>query len=162
MGYITKNKYLEEMIEKYSNLVYRLAMARTGKKEYSEDIFQEVFLRLSRKMPKFENEEHEKAWLIKVTINCSKNLLNSGFLKHKSESEIELSFTTNERHDVYYAVLELPLKYRTIIYLYYYEGYKINEISKILKISENTVKSQLSRARKKLKTKLEGGFEDDE
>lgn len=161
MAYTTKNKYLEEMIEKYSNMVYRLAMTRTGKKENSEDVFQEVFLRLSRKMPKFENEEHEKAWLIRVTINCSKNLLNSGFLKHRSDTEEELSFETKERHDVYYAVSELPLKYRTIIYLYYYEGYKINEISKILKIKENTVKSQLSRAREKLKTKLEGGFEDE-
>jgi len=161
MAYISKNKYLEEMIDKYSNMVYRLAMARTGKKENSEDVFQEVFLRLSKKMPEFENEEHEKAWLIRVTINCSKNLLNSAFLKHKTDSERELTFENVERNEVYYAVAELPLKYRTIIYLYYYEGYKINEISKILKIKENTVKSQLSRAREKLKEKMEGGFGDE-
>ena len=161
MEYTTKNKYLEEMINKYSDMVYRLAMARTGKKENSEDVFQEVFLRLSKKMPKFENEEHEKAWLIRVTINCSKNLLNSAFLRHKSDTEEELTFQTEDRHDVYYAVLELPLKYRTIIYLYYYEGYNINEISHILKIKENTIKSQLVRAREKLKTKLEGVFEDE-
>ena len=161
MVYTNKNKYLEEMINKYSDMVYRLAMARTGQKENSEDVFQEVFFRLSKKIPKFESEEHEKAWLIRVTINCSKNLLGCAFLKHKSETEQELTFETEERHEIYYAVSKLPLKYRTIIYLYYYEGYKINEISKILKIKENTVKSQLSRAREQLKNMLEGGFEDE-
>jgi len=161
MVYTSKNTYLEKMIDKYSDMVYRLAMTRTGKKENSEDVFQEVFLRLSRKMPEFKSEEHEKAWIIRVTINCSKNLLNSAFFRHKSEMTEELSFQTEERHDVYYAVLELPLKYRTIIYLYYYEGYKINEISKVLKIKENTVKSQLARAREKLKSNLKGGFEDE-
>jgi len=161
MVYTSKNTYLEKMVDKYSDMVYRLAMTRTGKKENSEDVFQEVFLRLSKKMPNFKNEEHEKAWLIRVTINCSKNLLNSAFLRHKSDTEKELTFENEDRHEIYYAVLELPLKYRTIIYLYYYEGYKINEISKILKINENTVKSQLARAREKLKTKLEGGLEDE-
>ena len=161
MVYTSKNTYLEKIVDKYSDMVYRLAMTRTGKKENSEDVFQEVFLRLSKKMPNFKNEEHEKAWLIRVTINCSKNLLNSAFLRHKSDTEKELTFENEDRHEIYYAVLELPLKYRTIIYLYYYEGYKINEISKILKINENTVKSQLARAREKLKTKLEGGLEDE-
>ena len=161
MVYTNKNTYLEKMINKYSDMVYRLAMTRTGKREHSEDVFQEVFLRLSKKMPNFKSEEHEKAWLIRVTINCSKNLLNSAFLRHKSDAEKELTFENEDRHEIYYAVLELPLKYRTIIYLYYYEGYKIDEISRILKTNENTVKSQLARAREKLKTKLEGGLEDE-
>ena len=160
MEYIDKNKYLESMIEKYSNMVYRLALTRTKCKENSEDVYQEVFLRLSKKLPKFESEEHEKAWLIKVTINCSKNLLNSNFLKYNSELKEEITFETKERHDIYYAVHELPLKYRTIIHLYYYENYKINEISKILNIKENTIKSNLSRAREKLKQKVEGGIEE--
>ena len=127
--------------------------------ENAEDIFQEVFIKFSEKTPKFKSEEHEKAWLIKVTINCSKNLLNSNFLKYNSELKEEITFETKERHDIYYAVHELPLKYRTIIHLYYYEQYKINEISKILNINENTIKSRLSRAREKLKQKIEGGIE---
>jgi len=160
MMYLNKEKYLEMMIEKYSDMVYRLALTRTKTKENSEEVYQEVFLRLSRKMPIFENEEHEKAWLIKVTINCSKNLLNSAFLRHTIDMKEELIFETKERHDIYYAVQELPLKYRTIIHLYYYEGYKINEICKILNTNENTIKSSLSRARKKLKEKIEGGIEE--
>ena len=158
--YLNKEKYLEMMIEKYSNMVYRLALTRTNTKENSEDVYQEVFLRLARKMPEFKNEEHEKAWLIRVTINCSKNLLNSSFLKNTTEMKEELVFETKERHDIYYAVQDLPVKYRTIIYLFYYEDYKINEISKRLKINENTIKSRLSRAREKLKEKIEGGIEE--
>lgn len=159
MVYTNKNKYLEMMIEKYSDMVYRLALTRTKSKENSEDVHQEVFFRLSRKLPQFECEEHEKAWLIKVTINCSKNLLSS-ILKNTTELKEEIIFETKERHDIYYAVQELPLKYRTIIHLYYYEGYKINEISKLLKINENTIKSRLARAREKLKERIEGGIEE--
>lgn len=160
MEYTDKNKYLEKMIEKYSDMVYRLALTRTKSKENSEDVYQDVFLRLSKKLPDFESEQHEKAWLIRVTINCSKNLLSSKFLKYKEELKEDITFETKERHDIYYAVQELPLKYRTIIHLYYYENYKINEISKILNIKENTIKSNLSRAREKLKQKVEGGIEE--
>ncbi len=160
MEYIDKNKYLEKIINEYSDMVYRLALTRTKSKENSEDVYQEVFLRLAKKLPNFESKEHEKAWLIRVTINCSKNLLNSKFLKNRADIKEEITFETQERHDIYYAVQELPLKYRTIIYLYYYENYKINEISKILKVNENTIKTRLSRAREQLKQKIEGGIEE--
>lgn len=161
MEYTNTDKYLEKMIEKYSNMIYRLALVRTKTKENSEDVYQEVFLRLAKKMPNFESEEHEKAWLIRVTINCSKNLLNSKFLKNTTELKEEIVFETKERHDIYYAVQQLPLKYRTVVHLHYYENYKINEISRILGIKENTVKSHLARAREKLKNAMEGGIEDE-
>lgn len=162
MVFLNEEKYLEEIVDKYSNMIYRLAMTRTGSKENSEDVLQEVMLKLAKKLPQFENEDHEKAWLIRVTINCSNTLLSSSFLKHKAELDENLSFETQERHDIYYAVLELSLKYRTIIHLYYYEGYKINEISNIMKTNENTIKSQLSRAREQLKLKMKGGIDDEE
>lgn len=161
MAYINRNKFLEETIEKYSNMVYSLAMARTRNIETSEDIYQEVFLRLARKMPEFENEEHKKAWLIRVTINCTKTILNSSFLKHRAELDENLSFETPERHDIYYAVFKLPIKYRTVVHLYYYENYSIKEIGKILKVNENTIKSRLSRARKELEKFIKGGIEDE-
>lgn len=158
MVYMNRNKMIEETIEKYSNMVYRLAMARTGNVETSEDVYQEVFFRLARKMPEFESEEHKKAWLIRVTINCSKTILNSSFLKHRAELDENLKFETPERHDIYYAVLNLPIKYRTVIHLYYYEDYSIKEIGKIMKLNENTVKSRLARARAKLEKVIKGGF----
>ena len=161
MEYKNNNELLNDIIEKYSNMVYRLAMARTGNKETSEDVYQEVFLRLARKMPEFESEEHKKAWLIKVTINCTKNILSSAFLRHRTDLDENMKFETPERHDIYYAVLSLTVKERTLIHLYYYENYTIKEISKILKENENTIKSRLSRAREKLKEKVKGGIEDE-
>lgn len=161
MVYTSNNDYLEQMIEKYSNMVYRLAMARTGNVENSEDVYQEVFFKLAKKMPEFKNEEHEKAWLIRVTINCSKNLLNSAFLRHRTDIDENISFETEERHDIYYAVQKLPQKYKTVIHLYYYEDYSIKEISKLLHSNENTIKSRLSRARKELEKSVEGGFENE-
>ena len=136
-------------------------MARTRNIETSEDVYQEVFLRLARKMPEFESEEHKKAWLIRVTINCSKSILNSSFIKHRADLDENLSFETPERHDIYYAVLNLPIKYRTVIHLYYYENYSIKEISKILKLNENTIKTRLSRARQKLEKTVKGGIENE-
>lgn len=156
MEYTNKNQYLEKMVEKYSNMIYRLALIRTKTKENSEDVYQEVFLRLAKKMPDFKSEEHEKAWLIRVTINCSKNLLNSKFFKNTSELKEDIPFETEEKHNIYYSVQKLPIKYKTIVHLYYYENYKIKEISQILKMKENTVKSYLARAREKLKMEEEG------
>lgn len=157
-----KTSNLDEVIEKYADMVYRLALARTNSKQNAEDIFQEVFLRLVKKNPIFVNEEHKKAWLIKVTINCTKSLFNSGFIKNTVPLEDDIKFETKEKHDVYYAVAELSQKYRTVIYLFYYENYQIKEISEILNINESTVKTRLSRAREKLQEKLKGGSWDDE
>jgi len=157
----TRNEYLEYLIETYSDTVYRLAMSRTRKKETSEDVYQEVFLRLAKKIPEFDSEEHEKAWIIRVTINCSKNILGDKFASHNiGEGALSDPGTCGQvplqdSHDIYYAVLNLPLKYRTVIYLFYYEGYKIEEISRILKVKESTIKSQLMRAREKLRIKID-------
>lgn len=158
MIYTNKEDYLKYLIDEYSNMVYRLALSRTKNKETSEDVYQEVFLRLSKKLPDFQSTEHEKAWLIRVTINCTKNILSSNFMRSKEELKENIPFETEEKGMVYYAVLALPLKYRTIIHLFYYEGYKIEEISKILDMNENTIKTRLSRAREKLKSKMKGGF----
>ncbi len=160
---INKNEYLNYMVEKYANMVYRIALTRTNNKSDSEDIFQEVFLRVTKKMPVFENEEHEKAWIIRVTINCSNSLLSSAWNKKTQALEENIEFETKQRHDVYYEVAKLPVKYRTVIYLFYYEGYKINEISKILNTNESTVKTWLARAREKIKENMnEGGVFEDE
>lgn len=145
--YMEENQYFEYIIKEYSDMVFRLAISRTGNKEHAEDIYQEVFLRLAKRNPKFENKEHEKAWLIKVTINCTKNFWNANtYLKNLEELKEEIKFETKEKSEAYYAVMELSKQYRTIIYLYYYEKYKISEISKILNIKEGTIKSRISKS----------------
>lgn len=158
-----KNKveFLEKLIITYGDMVYRLALARTRNKEMAEDVYQDVFLKIGKRNPKFENENHEKAYIIKATINQTKTFLDSKHIKRVEELKENLSFKVPERGEIYYAVLELPIKYRTAIYLFYYEEYKINEIASLMKSNENTVKSWLSRAREMLKNKIEGGMEDE-
>lgn len=156
-----KEQYLKEIIEKHSDMVYRIALTRCGTVENAEDIFQDVFVKFSEKMPKFENEEHEKAWFIRVTINLSKNLNKSAWNNKVIELDENIVFETQEELDIFKTVCELPQNYKTVIYLLYYEGYKVKEISKLMKTKEGTIKTWLSRAREMLKEKLEGGFGDE-
>lgn len=152
---------LERIYRRHYLTVYRLALAKCGgKRENAEDVFGEVFFQLLRYLDKggfFNDENHEKAWLIRVTINCSKSVLRTYARPHEDLPE---SFSEmNEEHgEVFDAVMALPKKYRIVIHLFYFEEYSIREIAQMLKIKENTVKSQLSRGRKMLKCKLsEGG-----
>ncbi|MBR2587991.1 MAG: sigma-70 family RNA polymerase sigma factor [Bacilli bacterium] len=156
-----RQEYIRKTIEKYSDMVYRIALTRCANKENAEDIFQEVFLKFSEKMPKFESEEHEKAWFIRVTINLTKNLYNSAWNKKTTALEETIIFETPEESEVFHEVLSLQQNYKTVVYLFYYEGYKVKEISEIMQTSENTIKTWLSRARDELKNKLKGGFEDE-
>lgn len=152
---------IKNMIEKYSGLVYKVAITRSGNIENAEDVFQEVFIKYSQKMPKFENEEHEKAWFIRVTINLTKNLHNQAWNRKTVPLEETIQFEEKEEENIFQIVSTLPQNYRTVVYLFYYEGYKIKEISKILKTREGTIKTWLSRARESLKEKIEGGFENE-
>ena len=110
---MTREVDIKETIEKYSDMVYRIALTRSGVVENAEDIFQEVFMKYSEKMPKFENEEHKKAWLIRVTINLSKNFVNQAWNRKVVNLDENLRFETAEESDVFSIVCELPEKYRT-------------------------------------------------
>ena len=156
---VPKQEYIEQLIEEYGDMVFRLAISRVKSKEEAEDVFQEVFIKIYEKMPEFVSKEHEKYWIIRVTINLSKNILKSSWHRKVLPLDSEIKFEDKEERDVYFEVLRLPLKYRTILQLYYYESFKIDEIAEILKISPNTAKTRLRRAREKLKINLKGGFE---
>ncbi len=159
---MASQKDIINLIEKYSNMVYRIAVVRVKTKEEAEDIYQEVFLKLSDKMPKFKSEAHEKAWIIRVTINISNNYLKSAWKrKVVGLDENVQAEESNDISNVYSEVSKLPEDYKIVIYLYYYEGYKVSEISNILEKKENTVKTWLSRARELLRQKLEGGFDNE-
>ena len=148
-----------EIVEKYFDMIYRLAVAQTKSREHADDVVQEVFLRFVRTDKVFESEDHIKAWLIRVAINCSRNVFTDSWAKKTVPLSEELVFNTEEKSDVYYAAMELPQKYRTVIHLFYYEDLSIAQISQYLKIKESTIKSQLSRAREMLRNKLKGGYE---
>ncbi|WP_051650890.1 RNA polymerase sigma factor [Lachnoclostridium phytofermentans] len=152
---------IDLVISKYSDLVYKLACCRIKNKYDAEDIFQEVFLQLIKYKTKFTGEEHLKAWLIRVTINCC----NKHFLSLKnSPFEIiteDLVYLTPEESEVYQAVLSLHNKYRTVIHLFYYEELSIKQISDVLGKKEGTIKSLLARGRNLLKNKLLGSFSEE-
>ena len=152
---------MKQIIDEYADMVYRIALTRCRCIENAEDVFQEVFMRFSIKSPKFESKEHEKAWFIRVTINLTKNIKESAWNKKVVRLDENIVFSTKEENDVYTAVCTLPKNYRTVIYLLYYEGYKVHEISKLMNKPDGTIKIWLYRAREILKQELEGGFENE-
>ena len=140
----------EEAFNKYSDMVYRLAFARVKNKYDADDILQDVFLRFIKQKKNLTNEEHTKALLIRITINCTKRMFASGWFKKTQPADESIAVNMPE-NDTLDAVLRLPVKYRTVIHLYYYCCYSTDEIAKILNTKPSTVKSQLHRARQKLK-----------
>lgn len=145
------NDCSEKVIRYYSDMVYRLAFVRTGTKHDADDVFQEVFLRYVKKNPVFVEEEHRKAWLIRVTINCSNNFWSSLWNKKTQELNNEILFETKENINLYSELQQLPLKYREVIHLFYYEDMSLEEISIALNRKNSTVRTQLTRARAMLK-----------
>ena len=153
--------FKHEMTVKYFDTVYRLALARTKDKSLADDVCQDVFLKYIKSDKEFESEEHVKAWLITVTINCSKSVFMSSWFKKTVPLSEELTFTDPESNDVYRSVMKLPKKYSTVIHLFYYEDMSISEIAKLLNIKEATVKSHLFRGRNQLKELLGGRYDYD-
>ena len=123
-------KDVEEDIKKYSSLVYRTAISILKTKHDSEDIYQNVFIKLYEYKKEFDSEEHKKAWLIKVTINECKSLLRRSWFKNREELDENLIFYENNEDSVLEEVEKLSFKYRVVVYLFYYEKYKECEISK--------------------------------
>ncbi len=153
---------LDALYPAYADMVYRLALIRTRNIADAEDITQEVFLRYLRKDPAFASAGHQKAWLITVTVNCSKTLLTTAFRRHTAPEDAAAGSVSDDMPDdtVYRAVAELPEKYRTAVHLFYYEGYAVAEIAAMMHSNESTVKSWLFRARGMLKESLKGAFDD--
>lgn len=150
---------VDRAIELYADMIRRLCMVHLKNYSDTEDIFQTVFLKYVLSSVIFENEEHEKAWFIRVTVNACKDLLKS-FFRSRTVSIDEL---VNEPEalavyntEVLEAVLSLPYKYKNVVYLYYYEGYSAVEISRILGKNVNTVYTLLTRSKRLLKEMLGG------
>nr|WP_302651267.1 sigma-70 family RNA polymerase sigma factor [uncultured Agathobaculum sp.] len=149
-------------IERYADTVRRICMLHLKNRADTEDIFQTVFLKYLLHTAPFADDEHEKAWLIRVTINACRDLLRSFFrsrtvpLDAVAEQAAELP---PDHREVLDAVLSLPQKYKDVVYLHYYEGYAAPEIGRILGKNVNTVYTLLNRAKQQLREKL--GGEDD-
>ena len=153
------NIVARDVVEKYANMLMQIAYQRTLNKSDSEDIIQETFIKLIKNSEKIKDEEHLKHWLIKVTINLCNDYNKSFWNKNTSALDEEISQCDEEDGIIFKEINKLKPAYRDVIYLYYYQGYKIKEISSILKMKENTVSSNLTRARESLKNILEDGGE---
>ena len=150
----------EQVLELYNKMVYRLAYARTGNVQDAEDVLQEVFLRYIRADKTFNDEEHRKAWLLRVTVNCSKTLVTSAWNRRRSDEETDDGFLGAEDRElerwdtdsvVLEAVKSLPEKYRVVVHLFYYEELTVEEIGRITGAGLSAVKTRLHRARNMLK-----------
>lgn len=146
-------------IERCGDMVRRLCLVHLKNPADTEDIFQNVFLKYVLSPVVFESAEHEKAWLIRVTINACKDLVKSFFRSRTVPLEelLDQPAPLSEEHkEVLEAVLALPPKYRDAVYLHYYEGYTAAEIGKLLGKNTNTVYTLLTRARERLRETLGG------
>ena len=150
---------LEEVIHEFGDMVYRLAYSYCRNKSDADDIFQEVFFKYMKTARNFDNDEHQKAWLIRVTINCSKSEIMSFWKRNTVEMTGEIAITEPDELYLSEILKQLPGKYRIVIHLYYYEGYTTEEIAGFLGIKSSTIRTQLTRAREILRKMLK---EDDE
>lgn len=146
---------MEAIYEKYHLPVFRLAFAYCKNRADAEDITSDVFLKRFEADPVFTDERHETAWMMRVTVNCAKDLLRSFRYRFSVPlDDANLAYESPEESSVYHAVMELPAKYRAVIHLYYFEGYSVAEIAGMTGKSQTAVQTQLYRARKMLKGEL--------
>ena len=148
----------EAAIDRYADMVYRLALSQMKNTTDADDLFQEVFVRLVSHIQDLESWEHVKAWLIRVTINCARKHFNQYWNKNvdymdepERIAEAGGGYELPEEHLVRAAVQKLPPKYRLVIHLYYFEERTVAEIAQLTEQKETTVKSQMHRAREMLK-----------
>lgn len=153
------NEELIEIYNRHVKTVYRVCFMYMKNHPDTEDMVQNTFLRLMKDKTVFQSEEHEKAWLIRTATNLCKDYFKSWWSKTVGIDQVAGSdalqeFEPDHNLDL---VLKIPSKYKTPIYLYYYEGYSTLEIAKILKKNPSTVRSYLHKGRKLLRMEIEGG-----
>lgn len=156
---------VEILIEKYRNNLYVMAFSVCKNTQDAEDVVQDTFIQYWSQKKEFESEQHIRAWLIRVAINKAKNKNNTFFRRNALPLEDYMQmlvFESEESSGLFEAVMNLPEKYRIVIHLFYYEDYSVNEIANILKLTQNNVKTRLSRGRGLLRNTLKEDWEHDE
>jgi len=145
---------LTDSVKAYRDTVFRVALGYVKNVHDADDVTQNVFMKLYNYNKTFNTDESEKAWLIRVAINESKDLLKSVWSKHRNDLDESIIAPVYDEFGIRDYVKNLKPKYRTVIYLHYYEGYSTKEIAAILKMPQSTITTHLNRARKQLKENI--------
>ncbi|MCR5778790.1 MAG: sigma-70 family RNA polymerase sigma factor [Lachnospiraceae bacterium] len=152
------------VVNKYSDTIVKLALSYVKNKAAAEDIAQDVLFKYMTERKVFDNSEHEKAWLIRVTTNCCKKHLRSFWISRRVDFDFSMLEGTDKNgvgEGIFEELMKLPEKYRIPMHLFYYEDYSVSEIAAILGKKENTVLSYLHRGREALRKTMvrENGYE---
>ena len=150
----------EQLVQAYGDMVYRLAYAQTRSRHDADDIFQDVFLQTIRRRPQFASEEHEKAWLIRVTLNCLKSHWRAAWRRHDVPLDDRIPFPAPDDNALDEALRRLAPKYRAAVHLYYYEGYSAEEIARMSGEKPSAIRTRLARARAQLREIMKGELDD--
>ena len=151
-----RNEYVQQIVNKYSDMLFRICYCILCSKVDAEDALQDTFVKLITKEPEFTDDEHEKAWLIKVATNISRNMLMLRLRRSTTNlDDITEIGIKDEDSEVFEAIMSLPVKYKIPMVLFYVEGYKTNEIADIMQISSDVVRKRLQKGRELLKIEFE-------
>ena len=156
---------VDEAFQRFGDRTFSAAFSVCRSHADADDAVQDAFIKYYSMGLDYESEEHIRAWLVRTAINRAKDIVGSFWRRNRVDWEEymdELPFESEEDRGLFEAVMRLPDKYRIVLHLFYYEEYTVAEIAKILRLREGTVKSQLSRGRKLLKTMLEEEWNNDE
>lgn len=157
------DRQAERLLDTYGNSILRYAYSYLHNRSDAEEVLQDTLLQFLKTAPVLESAQHEKAWLLRVAANLSKNRID--YNAHRRTDELNDELVAEQREDlsfVWDAVKALPVKYREVIHLFYHEGYSTAQIAAILKLNEATVRSHLHRGREKLKELLKEGYDFEE
>ena len=156
---------IDSVIDRYQDMVYGLALTRTGNQADADDVFQEVFLAYCQCGKTFRDEEHRKAWLLRTTINQSRRVTSSSWRQRtvplSEREDVPVQFREQSENEVWAALQELAEDYRLPIYLFYFQELSTQEIAKILAIRPGAVRMRLTRGREQLREKLKGAYFDE-
>ena len=157
------NGRAEMILTRFGDSILRYAYTYLHNMSDAEEVLQDTLVQFLKTAPEFESENHEKAWLLRVAANLSKNRIRYNKLRETDELNEELVAEEREYLSfVWEAVKSLPVKYREVIHLFYHEGYQTAQIAKVLGRNESTVRSDLRRGREKLKEVLKGEYDFEE
>ena len=156
---------MDSILDRYQDMVYGLALARTGSRTDADDVFQEVFLAYYQSGKVFRDEEHRKAWLLRTTVNQSRRVTASSWRRKtvplSEREDAPVQFREPEENRVWEALQALAEDYRLPIYLFYFQELPTQEIAKILAIRPGAVRMRLTRGREQLREKLKGEIFDE-